>query len=44
LLRKDGLVAPRRDAQTIYYRLANEQVVRLLETLHAIFCREDRAR
>lgn len=40
LLRKDRLVAPRRDGQTIYYRLASREAARLLETLHAIFCAE----
>lgn len=38
LLRKDGLVAPRREGQTIFYRLASPEAARLLETLYAIFC------
>lgn len=40
LLRKDRLVAPRRDGQTIYYRLASPEAARLIETLYAIFCAE----
>lgn len=38
LLRKDGLVAARRDGQTIYYSLANDDAARILETLSGIFC------
>jgi ArsR family transcriptional regulator len=43
-LREDGLVATRRDAQTIYYRLADPNVERLLETLAAIYCPPKRKR
>jgi DNA-binding transcriptional ArsR family regulator len=38
LLRKDGLVASRREGQTIYYALANDNAARILETLAAIYC------
>lgn len=38
LLRKDGLVAARRDAQTIYYRLASREAEKVIETLYSIFC------
>jgi DNA-binding transcriptional ArsR family regulator len=38
LLRKDGLVTARREAQTIYYRLASDQAAKIIETLYAIFC------
>jgi DNA-binding transcriptional ArsR family regulator len=37
-LREEGLVTTRRDAQTIYYRLADAKVARVLETLAAIYC------
>lgn len=37
-MRLQGLVATRRDAQTIYYRLASEQVRAVLETLYRIYC------
>jgi len=37
-LREDGLVAPRREAQTVLYRIADPRAERILETLHAIFC------
>lgn len=38
LLRKDGLVEPRRDGQTIWYSVASEQARVLLETLYGIYC------
>ena len=38
LLRKDRLVAPRRDGQTIYYSLASPAAAKVIETLYAIFC------
>ncbi|WP_235975058.1 ArsR/SmtB family transcription factor [Stappia albiluteola] len=37
-LRAKGLVATRRDGQTIYYRLASPEAHAVLESLHAIFC------
>ncbi|WP_147652567.1 ArsR/SmtB family transcription factor [Vulcaniibacterium gelatinicum] len=38
LLREDGLVRTRREAQTIYYSIADGPAQRVLETLHAIYC------
>jgi ArsR family transcriptional regulator len=37
-LRALGIVAARREAQSIYYRVADPAAARLLETLAAIFC------
>jgi DNA-binding transcriptional ArsR family regulator len=37
-LRDDGLVAFRREAQTLHYRVADPRAVRLLTTLKQIFC------
>lgn len=37
-LREEGLVATRREAQAIHYRLANPNVARVLETLAEIYC------
>jgi DNA-binding transcriptional ArsR family regulator len=37
-MREDGLVAFRRDGQTIHYRIADPNAERLLETLRTIFC------
>ena len=38
LLRKDGLVAPRREAQTIYYSLAGAEAGRVIALLYEIYC------
>jgi DNA-binding transcriptional ArsR family regulator len=38
LMRKDGLVAARRDAQTIYYSIASEPARQILQTLYRIYC------
>lgn len=38
LLRAEGIVATRRDAQTIFYRLADPAAIRVIETLADIFC------
>lgn len=38
LLRKDGLVAARRDGQTIWYSVASTEARALLTTLYAVFC------
>jgi DNA-binding transcriptional ArsR family regulator len=37
-LREGGFVATRREAQTIYYSLADNRVVRLIGVLHELFC------
>ena len=38
LLRKDGMVRPRRDGQTIYYALADKRAERLIGVLYETFC------
>mgnify|MGYP003609106497 FL=1 len=38
VLRADGLVATRREAQTIYYSLAAGPAPRIIDTLHGIYC------
>ena len=38
LMREDGLVATRREAQSIYYHIADPRAAKLLETLRAVFC------
>lgn len=43
-LREEGLVATRREAQTIYYRLADPNVARVLDTLAAVYCPPKRKR
>lgn len=37
-LREDGLVATRRDGQTIHYHIADPRALALMETLKRIFC------
>ena len=44
LLRKDGLVAARRDAQTIYYSIASEPAREVLKTLYEVFCAPQKAK
>jgi DNA-binding transcriptional ArsR family regulator len=38
VLRKDGLVATRRESQSIFYRLADDKVARVLALLHGMYC------
>ena len=42
LLRKDGLVSARRDAQTIYYSIASDPARELLKTLYQVYCAPSR--
>ena len=37
-LRLEGLVIPRRDGKTIYYRLADDKPNRVLEVVYDLFC------
>ena len=39
-LRGWELVATRREGQQVYYRIASDDVRRILETLYAIYCRD----
>jgi DNA-binding transcriptional ArsR family regulator len=43
-LREDGLVETRRDAQTIYYSIAQAAVTKVISTLYSIYCTPDKAR
>jgi DNA-binding transcriptional ArsR family regulator len=40
ILRGEQLVKTRREAQTIYYSLANIEVIEVLTTLKRIFCKD----
>lgn len=42
LLRKDGLVATRREGQTIWYAITSEPARKLVETLYEVFCAPSR--
>ncbi len=37
-MREEGLLATRREAQTVYYRIADPNAARLLALLKAIYC------
>jgi DNA-binding transcriptional ArsR family regulator len=41
LLREDGLVATRREAQSIHYRIADPRAARVLAVLRDIYCPPD---
>lgn len=38
LLRDEGVVATRRESQTIYYRVVDHAAMRIIETLAELFC------
>ncbi|BAK78632.1 transcriptional regulator, ArsR family [Pseudogulbenkiania sp. NH8B] len=38
VLRNEGLVATRREGKWIYYRIASNEALVLLDALHALFC------
>lgn len=40
-LRRAGMVTTRRQNQTIFYRIENPDVCRVIETLHGIYCTPD---
>lgn len=42
ILRQDGLVTTRREAQSIRYALADGPAGRIVQTLHAIYCGDGR--
>jgi len=37
-MRGEGLVATRRDSQTIWYRMADDKVTDLMKSLYGIYC------
>ena len=40
-LRRDGLVATRRESQKIYYSLASDEVVQVIHMMHDLFCKDE---
>lgn len=40
LLRKEDVVATRRDSQTIYYKLSSSQAAQVIHLMHDMFCSE----
>lgn len=43
VLRREHVVATRRDKQTVFYRLASAEVAALMTTLHRVFCKPAKA-
>jgi ArsR family transcriptional regulator, virulence genes transcriptional regulator len=43
-MREEGLVAFRRESQTVWYRIADPRIERLFATLHDLFCRHQTAK
>ncbi len=39
-MRDEGIVAFRRDAQTLWYRIADPRIEGLLATLHRLYCQD----
>jgi ArsR family transcriptional regulator, virulence genes transcriptional regulator len=44
LLRRDGLVSARRDAQTIYYSIASDPAREILTALYRVYCTPSNSR
>lgn len=44
VLRESGLVLTRRDAQTIFYSLADSPALGVMQALHAAYCGNEQAR
>jgi DNA-binding transcriptional ArsR family regulator len=42
LMRREGLIVPRRSGQTIYYRLADKKLVKMFRLLNDMFCKPDK--
>lgn len=40
VLRREGLVSTRREGKHIYYRVADDHAMQLLQTLHTLYCTE----
>jgi len=40
-MRDEGIVTFRRDAQTLWYRIADPRVEQLFATLHSLFCQKN---
>lgn len=44
VLRREGLVATRRDGKYVYYRVGDPAVLELLKTLYSLYCPKPRKR
>lgn len=43
-MRSEGIVAYRRDAQTLWYRIADARIEKLFATMHGLFCAQPKRR
>ena len=43
LLRRDGIVSARKEAQTVYYSLSNDRARQVIELLYGMFCAQPAA-
>ena len=41
-MRDEGIVAFRKESQTVWYRIADPRIEKLFATLHRLFCRTSR--
>ncbi|WP_371228955.1 ArsR/SmtB family transcription factor [Pseudomonas sp. QE6] len=41
VLRREALVETRREGKQVYYRIASQQALAVIETLYRLFCAED---
>lgn len=41
VLRREGLIEPRREGKQIYYRMGNPQVLAVIQVLYTLFCQQD---
>ena len=41
VLRREGLVATRRDGRQIYYNISSPQALAIIETLYQLYCAQD---
>ena len=40
-MRSEGLVSPRRKAQTVFYSLSSDEVGKIIECLYGLYCAND---
>jgi DNA-binding transcriptional ArsR family regulator len=40
-LRRDGLVSTRKEAQTVYYTLSSDDVRKMIEFMHGMYCKSE---
>ncbi|MDX1802490.1 MAG: metalloregulator ArsR/SmtB family transcription factor [Alcanivorax sp.] len=43
VLRREGLITPRREGKQVHYRVADRRALAVLTTLYQLFCKEEEA-